>query len=116
MLERWALFESRPLGEGKVDVRSLDGVDELNRLFRFDLTFVRAGVMSPADDVAPLLEQPASLWFEEEGRALGQFHGIVAEAAVDVDVETDFTILRLALVPRVWLLTQRRGDELFLGR
>jgi type VI secretion system VgrG family protein len=116
MRERWALFESRPLGAGKVDVRSLDGVDELNRLFRFDLTFVRAGVMSPHDDVAPLLDRPASLWFEEEGAVLGQFHGIVAEAAVDVDVETDFTLLRLSLVPRAWLLTQRRGDELFLGR
>jgi type VI secretion system VgrG family protein len=116
MRERWALFESLPLGPDAVEVRTVDGVDELNRLFRFDLTLVRHEVFSVADDVAPLLEQPATLSFEEEGKILGQFHGIVSEAAVDVDGEADFTILHVTLVPRAWLLTQRRGDEIFLGR
>jgi type VI secretion system secreted protein VgrG len=118
MRERWALFESLPLGPDPVEVRAMDGVDELNRLFRFDLTLVRHEVFSVADDVAPLLErqQPAKLSFEEEGKVLGQFHGIVSEAAIDVDIESEFTILRVTLVPRAWLLTQRRGDEIFLGR
>jgi type VI secretion system VgrG family protein len=116
MRERWARFKSLPLGDDKIDVRALDGVDELNRLFRFEVTLLRPGVLSPRDDVAPLLERPASLWFEEEGVALGEFHGIVAEAAVDVDVESDFSVLHVTLVPRAWLLTQCHGDEIFLGK
>lgn len=116
MRERWALFESLPLGDGKIEVRSVDGVDELNQLFRFDVVIVRPFVMSAADDVAPLLDRPASLWFEEDGAILGEFHGIVAEASVDVDVESDISILRATLVPRAWLLTQRFGDEIFLGK
>jgi type VI secretion system VgrG family protein len=116
MRERWALFESLPLGEGKFDVQSLDGTDELNRLFRFDVKLARKGVMSPGDDVAPLLDPPASLWLEEDGVVLGEFHGIVSEAAVDVDVESELTVLNVTLVPRAWLLTQRFGDEIFLAQ
>ena len=116
MRERWALFESLPLGNERVDARAIDGTDELNQLFRFDITIVRPFVMSADDDVAPLLERPASLWFEEDGATLGEFHGIISEAAVDVDVESDLTILHVTLVPRAWLLTQRRGEEIFLGK
>lgn len=116
MRERWALFGSQSLGDRRIEVRSLDGVDALNHLFRFDIVLVRPFVMGLADDVAPLLERPASLWFEEEGAGLGEFHGIVAEAAVDVDVESDFSVLHVTLVPRAWLLTQRHGDEIFLGK
>jgi type VI secretion system VgrG family protein len=116
MRERWALFESRSLGEGKLDVRSLEGTDELNHLFRFDIQLVRPGVLSVAEDVVDLLDRPATLWLEEEGKILGQFHGIVAEAAIDVDTESDFTRIDVQLVPRMWLLTQRRGNEIFLDR
>lgn len=116
MRERWALLESPALGEGKTKVRTLDGVDELNRLFRFEIVVGRHGVMSPLDDVAPLLDTPATLWLEEDGATLGAYHGIIAEASLDVDVESELSILHVTLVPRAWLLTQRRGDEIFLGK
>ena len=116
MRERWALFESPALGDEKFDVRSIDGVDELNQLFRFDVVLVRPGLVSAIDDVLPTLEKPASLWFEEDGKVFGEFHGIVAEAAVDVDEEGSFSLVRLQIVPRAWLLTQRRGDQIFLDR
>jgi type VI secretion system VgrG family protein len=116
MRERWALFESPSLGEGKLDVRSLEGTDELNHLFRFDIQLVRPGVLSVTDDVVDLLDRPATLWLEEDGKILGQFHGIVAEASIDVDTESDFTRIDVQLVPRMWLLTQRRGNEIFLDR
>ena len=60
MRERWALFESPALGDEKFDVRSIDGVDELNQLFRFDVVLVRPGLVSAIDDVLPTLEKPAS--------------------------------------------------------
>jgi type VI secretion system VgrG family protein len=110
------LFEALPLGEARVDVRSLDGTDELNQLFRFHIELVRPGVLSATDDVLPLLEAPGTLWFQEDGVMLGEVHGLVAEASLDVDVESDFTRIHLELVPRAWLLTQRRGDEIFLAR
>jgi len=116
MRERWALFESPSLGEGKLDVRSLEGTDELNHLFRFDIQLVRPGVLSVTEDVVDLLDRPATLWLEENGKVLGQFHGLVAEAAIDVDTESDFTRIDVQLVPRMWLLTQRRGNEIFLDR
>lgn len=116
MRERWALFESAALGDEKFDVRSIDGVDELNQLFRFDVVLVRPGLVSAIDDVLPTLEKPASLWFEEDGKVFGEVHGIVAEAAVDVDEEGSFSLVRLQIVPRAWLLTQRRGDQIFLDR
>lgn len=116
MRERWALFESPSFGDGKLQVRALEGTDELNRLFHFEILLVRPGVLSPNDDAIPLLEQPASLWFEEDGKTFGQVHGIVSEVSIDVDVESDFTNVRIDLVPRAWMLTQRRGNEIFLGR
>src|SRR4051812_2181360 len=110
MRERWALFESKAFGEGRLQVRSLDGVDELNQLFHFDVLLVRPGVLSAIDDVLPALEHPATLWFEEDGKIYGEVHGIVAEASVDVDVESNFSLVRFKIVPRAWLLTQRMGD------
>ncbi|MFO0756965.1 MAG: type VI secretion system tip protein TssI/VgrG [Byssovorax sp.] len=116
MRERWATFESKAFGDEKIEVRAVDGIDELNQLFRFDVTLVRPGVLSAADDVLPLLEHPASLWFEEDGKLFGEVHGIVAEASVDVDEEGSFSIVTLRLVPRASLLTQRRGDHIFLDK
>ena len=101
MRERWATFESKAFGDEKIEVRAVDGIDELNQLFRFDVTLVRPGVLSAADDVLPLLEHPASLWFEEDGKLFGEVHGIVAEASVDVDEEGSFSIVTLRLVPQI---------------
>lgn len=115
MQEQWPLFESTAL-DGPVQVRALDGEDELNRLFRFEVHLRRPGTTTGNEEAAALLEAPASLRFVEDGEVLQQIHGIVSSVTAEVDVEADTTDLVIEVVPRVWQLTQRRGSELFLGR
>ena len=70
MRERWALFESPALGDEKFDVRSIDGVDELNQLFRFSTMQVSFGcnMLAIVDEVPRTLglDQFISLWVKHQ--------------------------------------------------
>ena len=116
MREQSVLFESTSLGEARLEVRSLEGHDELNQLFRYVAVVARPGVQMSADDAILVLDSPVTLRFEEEGRLLHQIHGIAAEVSTRIDVESDRTELTVEIVPRVFALTQRRGSEIFVDR
>lgn len=113
MREQKPVFESTAL-DGPAEARAVDGHDELNRLFRFEIHLRRPGTVTGSEEAAALLLAPATLRFMEDGDVLQQIHGIVSSVAAETDVEADTTDLFLELVPRVWQLTQKRGSELFL--
>ena len=117
MQEHWAVVEAASLGDGKHDVRRLEGEDRFNRLFRFRVTLERfgAGVLS-STEVVKLLESPIRLSFIEAERVIGEYAGIVVEASSLLAAEHERAQLSLEIAPRAWLLTQRHGSEIFLDQ
>ncbi|MBK8258835.1 MAG: type VI secretion system tip protein VgrG [Polyangiaceae bacterium] len=115
MREQRPLFESKALDDA-LEVRALTGQDELNQLFQFQLQVRRPGVVMSDEDAAQLLESPASVRFVEDDETLQHIFGIISKVTTETDPESDTTDLFLELVPRVWLLTHRRGSEIFLGK
>ena len=113
---RWIRFESTALGGLTCEVKSLEGEDELNRLFWYT-----ARIVVPAHAGAPglgldLLEKPAALVFEESGCEVARVHGVAAEVRRTADAERDAAIFAVTLVPRAWALTRTHRSELFLDR
>ena len=94
---------------------SVDGVDELNRLFFLDVHVSVPGVLSN-EDLAALLAGPAKVVFTEEEQQLGVYAGLISEASSVVDVESSRSNLYVRLVPRAWALTQRRASEIWVNR
>ncbi|MEZ4294667.1 MAG: type VI secretion system tip protein TssI/VgrG [Polyangiaceae bacterium] len=109
------MFESKAL-DAPLEVRSLDGHDELNKLFRFELQLRRPGTVTGDEEAASLLDAPATVRFMEDGEVLQEVHGIVSAVTAETDVDADTTDLFVELVPRTWQLTLRRGSELYLER
>jgi len=109
-------LESSALGIEPMAVQSLEGFDELNRIYRFGLHLeLPAGSLAP-DELSRILESPATIVFVEREHELNRFSGIISELSARPDVEHTQVALDLELVPRLWLLRQQRGSEIFLGR
>lgn len=80
MREQKPVFESTAL-DGPAEARAVDGHDELNRLFRFEIHLRRPGTVTGSEEAAALLLAPATLRFMEDGDVLQQIHGIVSSVA-----------------------------------
>ncbi len=115
MRERWIRFLSPVLGGAPIEVLNLDGTDELNRLFEFDVQLV-GPTSAFSSDLNKLLDSPASLVFESDGKPMGRIHGIVSSLSHHVEPGTSRALVQLHLVPRAWLMTQQRGNQIYLGR
>jgi type VI secretion system secreted protein VgrG len=98
-----------------LEVRRLEGVEELNRLFRFDVEITIPGAAGPDRIEEGLLQGPVSLVFEEGGAEVTRVHGIVAEISRAGSADLGGTSLSLTIVPRVWTMSQTRRSEIFLG-
>jgi len=117
MRERWARFESSAWSDGKVEVRGLDGVDALNRLFRFAIQVRVPQRIGGRRELLAMIDRPASLWFEDRKEVVGQAHGIVSEISSRVSGNDGQEVhLDLILAPRLWSLTQSKGSEIFLDQ
>lgn len=116
MRERWVALQSPALEGAHVAVESLEGEEELNRLFEYRVVARIHDRQSAADRAAALLENDVALRFEEGDRVARTLHGIVSEVDYQHDLERDDTLVTLTVVPRCWLLTRRFGAKIFVGQ
>ncbi|NUP05229.1 MAG: type VI secretion system tip protein VgrG [Polyangiaceae bacterium] len=116
MVSEAAWLQSEVLGQSPIVARSLEGTDELNRSYAFRVHLELPIASLAPDDLEALLDKPASLAFRQEDVTLNRFNAVVVDVAAQSDVEHDKTDLFLELRPVSWLLSMRKGSEIFLSR
>jgi type VI secretion system secreted protein VgrG len=106
-----ALMElTTTLGEGVLRFKSMSAVEEVSRLFEFEVIALAADQAVAVDD---LLGTPAAVSLQvDDAGAKRWFHGIVAAAGLD-GVEGRLFRYRLTLRPWVWLLTRSADLRIF---
>ncbi|MBL8741314.1 MAG: type VI secretion system tip protein VgrG, partial [Myxococcales bacterium] len=110
-----AWIQADALGPDPVLVRSLEGRDELNQQYAFRAHVELPGVIS-SEDLEQLLKGPARLSFRQDVVELNRFFAIVSDVTVEADSEHARTDLFLELRPLSWLMSLRRGTEIFMGQ
>jgi len=114
MNERWVTLRAPALADARFEVLSLEGEERLNTLptLTVDLRAVDAGVEGYRE---LLTTELVSLQFEEQGRVLRHFHGVVVDLEIAHREEERGTMFaRVRVAPRLWLLERNVGSELFV--
>jgi type VI secretion system secreted protein VgrG len=117
MIHRVFELSAGPYGAEDLVVVRFQGKEEISRLSSFDVTVAIPGV-EPDRFQSEVLGAAARLSFHagEEGR-LRRVHGIVRRVRAEaVDPEAGVAWYTLRLVPRMWLLGQRKTCRIFQDR
>jgi len=101
-------FTTPAFPDEAVHVVRFSGTERLSGLFAFDL---HLALEESETDAFSLLNKPASLWMDREGRA-HPIHGIVTECEQKGRVG-DYVSLRCTLRPRIWRLSLTRQSRIF---
>ncbi|MHC4411050.1 MAG: type VI secretion system Vgr family protein [Planctomycetota bacterium] len=101
-------FESSVLAPDAFRVVELDGTEHISRTYRFDLRLVAE---DPEIDLREVLNEPASLSLERDGERR-TIHGVLAEFE-QLGWSPGHNLYRAVLVPRLWLLSLRRQNQVF---
>ncbi|MFQ5757346.1 MAG: type VI secretion system Vgr family protein [Acidiferrobacterales bacterium] len=101
-------FHSDAVDDGALRVIGFEGEEEISRLYEFRIELISE---DPALDLAEILSQPAFLGIDRKGELL-KLHGILASFE-QAEQGPYYTCYRAVLVPRLWLLTQRRQNQIF---
>ncbi|MEM9692941.1 MAG: type VI secretion system tip protein TssI/VgrG, partial [Myxococcota bacterium] len=116
----WVNFRAPALANAAFEVLRLQGEERLNHL---PVLSVDIQTLVPGTDAYRRLlsTDVVSLEFEEEGKVLRSFHGLV----VDVELvhppleaegkERGSSFARVRIAPRLWLLGQNFGSEIFIN-
>lgn len=116
MTERWMTLEAAALRNAEIDVRDLDGTEQLNELFSYRVALTLRDDVAVEERAEQLLEQVITLRFLNGDAEARRVNGIVSEVNAKRHLESGLSHLELEIVPRAWLLGQRFGAELFLNK
>lgn len=107
-------FESKALEPDTFKVVRFEGVEEISRCYRFEIELVS----DHADiDLAAVLGQPAHLALQrgDDGEPR-KLHGILAEFEQGPEVAYGHYSYRAVLVPRLWLLSLSRQNQIYQAK
>src|SRR5512146_70953 len=94
-----------------IGVASFRGTEEVNRLYRLDVDFTTDATDDLLEET--LLHRPATLSLFDGAEVIRSFHGIAASVQAHGAYLHDRRAYRLCLVPRMWLLRQRRARRIW---
>lgn len=103
---------STPLGEGALLFRRMTAVEELGRLFEFDLELLSRDPQVPFED---LLGQPVTVALELQDGSLRYFNGFVSRFSQAGSVG-HFARYHATLRPWLWFLTRTADCRIFQGK
>jgi len=105
-------FESAFLGKDTFRVVSLVGEEAISQPYRFDIELVSS---DPNIDLDSPLAKPASLTMirDEEVRKI---HGVISEFELGRELPNQLYSYRAVLVPRLWLLTLSRQNQIYQNK
>ncbi|MFC5699307.1 type VI secretion system Vgr family protein [Pseudomonas sp. GCM10022186] len=103
---------SSPLGENVLVLQSLDGSEELGRIFQYELELVSE---DPAVKFDQLLGKPMSLALELHDGSRRHFHGIVSRCSQSAG-NGQFAGYQVSLRPWLWLLSRTSDCRIFQNR
>jgi len=93
-------------------VISFEGQEEISRPFRFEIELASE---RPDIDVHDILRWPAFLAIERDGE-VRKIHGILAEFEQKGEGPLDLCYYRAVLVPRLWLLSMSRQNQIYQNK
>ena len=93
-------------------VISFEGQEEISRPFRFEIELASE---RPDIDVHDILRWPAFLAIERNGE-VRKIHGILAEFEQKGEGPLDLCYYRAVLVPRLWLLSMSRQNQIYQNK
>ena len=108
-------FVAPPGLRGEVRVVSFTGREAMSDLFSFDILLSSPFLQQESSELeAKLLGQPAALVLHAVEQSTRVVPGIVASFDLEGAIErTGEPCVRVRLVPRLWLTTQRRRSRIF---
>ncbi|MEN0107039.1 MAG: type VI secretion system tip protein VgrG, partial [Pseudomonas sp.] len=98
-----------PLGADVLLLQRMDGVEELGRLFAYDLQLVSENSSVKLD---ALLGKPMSVALELHDGSFRQFHGIVSQCSQGAGIG-QYSAYRATLRPWFWLLSRTSDCRIF---
>ncbi|MBN2516437.1 MAG: type VI secretion system tip protein VgrG [Deltaproteobacteria bacterium] len=104
-------FQSRAssLGRDTFRVIRFHGEEEISQPFRFEIELVSDNADIDPDE---LLKWPAFLTIERGGKRR-MVHGVLAEFEQQQETSLDLHFYRAVLVPRLWLLSMSRQNQIY---
>ena len=113
-------FFSPAVEENELLVRELEGVEELSRLFRFDIELYSE---NPNIDLAAILKDSVWLGFrhgvalsgDSRGTVMRKIHGVLASFE-QLDPIKSWHRYRAVLVPRLWKSTLTSNSRIFMKK
>ncbi len=100
---------SVPSAKGDLRFSTLDGFDELNRPFRYEIAFVADTADIKAKDV---LGTPAIVTVE--GDKVRHFHGLIVEFSIGEAHDQNKSVeYRVVVMPWLWFLSLRSNNKIF---
>ncbi|MNQ32988.1 Ice nucleation protein [compost metagenome] len=103
---------SSPLGENVLVLQSLDGSEELGRIFQYELELISE---NPSVAFDQLLGKPMSLALELHDGGKRHFHGIVSRCSQGAG-NGQFAGYQVSLRPWLWLLSRTSDCRIFQNR
>ncbi len=101
-----------PLGENVLVLQSLDGSEELGRVFQYELELISE---NPSVAFDQLLGKPMSLALELHDGGKRHFHGIVSRCSQSAG-NGQFAGYQVSLRPWLWLLSRTSDCRIFQNR
>ncbi len=102
-------FRSTVLAEDVFQVVRFEGEEEISRLFRFEIYLVSR---DPNIDLSAVLDAQAYLSLSTH-KNTRYFHGMLAVFEQGGRLPDDLYCYRAILVPRIWILTQSRQNQIY---
>jgi type VI secretion system secreted protein VgrG len=101
-----------PLGGDVLVLRQLDGIEELGRVFDYELNLVSENTSLALNS---LLGKPMGVTMELQDGSKRHFHGIVARASQGAGIG-QFAVYRVTLKPWLWLMSRTSDCKIFQNR
>lgn len=106
--------ESPALGAIQVDVHRVEGIESLNRPWRFHVSLWTREARLTREHRADLLEQPIELAIMHRGVEVRRFRGVVAELVERAQPGDGHAVIEVVVVPQMAQLGLSRKTEFYL--
>jgi type VI secretion system secreted protein VgrG len=108
--EQWPIAVTTPLGADVLSLVGFTGEEVVSHLFRYQLEVIAKNETSVSFD--KLLGQPINVRMVLEPQGKRFIHGICSRVS-QAERDEKFTMYRMEVVPKLWLLTQRAQSRIF---
>jgi len=108
--EQWPIAVTTPLGADVLSLVGFTGEEAVSHLFRYQLEVIAKNETSVSFD--KLLGQPINVRMVLEPQGKRFIHGICSRVS-QAERDEKFTMYRIEVVPKLWLLTQRAQSRIF---